>query len=72
MAGMIDGGTVFSVRDVAPSACNDCPAVSELKKHHKCLIKTEHVGTAPFLVNQRGELRGNSLSWRWRYVVKNL
>ena len=54
-----DGGTPFSARDVAPLAHRDGPAVSELKKCGKCLIKNEHMGTTPLLVNQRGELRGN-------------
>jgi hypothetical protein len=59
MAWIIEGGTPFSASDVAPPACRDCPAVSESKKQCKHLMKKEHVGTAPLLVSQRGELRGN-------------
>ncbi|KIJ93734.1 hypothetical protein K443DRAFT_12661 [Laccaria amethystina LaAM-08-1] len=33
MACMIEGGTPFLVRDVAPPALRDWPAVSKLKKH---------------------------------------
>jgi len=72
MAWIIEGGTPFSASNVALPAHKDCPAVSELKKHHKCLMKKEHVGTAALLVNQRGELRGNFSSQTWRYAVKNL
>ena len=66
MTWIIDGGTPFSARDVAPPAHRDCPAVSELKKCCKHLMKKERVGMAPLLVNQRGELRGNFLSQVWR------
>ena len=54
MAWMIEGGTPFSARDVAPPALSDCPAVSELKKCLKHLIKNDRVGMTPVLVSQRG------------------
>ena len=66
MAWIIEGGTPFSAREVAPPALSDCPAVSESKKRRKRVIKKDRVGTAPELVNQRGELKGNLLSRRAR------
>ena len=72
MAWIIEGGTPFSASDVAPPARKDCPAVSELKKCRKHLMKKERVGTAPLLINQRGELRGKFSSRTRRYAVKNL
>ena len=44
MACMIDEGTPFSARDVAPLALNDWPAVSELKKCRNCLMEKDLVG----------------------------
>ena len=65
MAWMIEGGTPFSVRDVAPPALSDWPAVSELKKHHNHLMKKDLAGTTPLLVSQSGELKGNLASQAW-------
>lgn len=72
MAWMIEGGTPFWARDVAPPALSNCPAVSELKKCCKCLIKNDQVGKTPVLVNQRGELSGNLLSQAAGYARKCL
>jgi hypothetical protein len=69
---MIDGGTPFSVRDVAPPALSDWPAVSELKNRCKRLMKNDRVGTTPLLVNHSGEQKGNLLSRTWRYDMKCL
>ena len=59
MACIIEGGMLFSARDVAPLALSDWPAVSALKNCCSCHMKKERVGTDPLLVSHKGELKGN-------------
>ena len=62
MACMMEGGTPFSAREVAPPALSDWPAVSESKNRRNRRMKKERVGTEPLLVSHRGELKGNKVS----------
>ena len=62
MACIIDGGTLFSARDVAPPALRDWPAVLELKNRQSLRMKKERVGIVPLLVSHNGELKGKLLS----------
>jgi hypothetical protein len=56
---IIEGGTPFSAREVAPPALSDWPAVSESKKRRRRLMKKDHMGMDPLLVSHKGELKGN-------------
>ena len=58
MACMIEGGTPFSAREVAPPALSDWPAVSESKKWCKRRMKKDQVGMDPLLVIHKGGLNG--------------
>ena len=70
MACIIDGGTPFSAREVAPPALSDWPAVSESKNRRNRRMKKERVGMVPLLVSHSGELNGNLASRARRYVRK--
>jgi len=70
MACIIDGGTLFSARDVVPLALSDWLAVSELKNWCKHHIKKDQVGMVPLLVSHKGGLNGNSWLWACKYVRK--
>jgi hypothetical protein len=69
---MIEGGTPFLARDVAPPALRDWPVVSESKKCRKHLMKKDLVGMVPLLVSHSGGLRGNLSSHIRRYERKCL
>ena len=62
MACIIEGGTPFLARDVAPPALRDWPAVSESKNRRSLRMKKERVGIVPLLVSHKGELKGKLLS----------
>jgi len=70
IACIIDGGTPFSARDVAPLALSDCPAVSESKNQRNLQMKKDRVGMVPLLVSHKGGLNGNSWSRARNYVRK--
>jgi hypothetical protein len=70
MACIIEGGMLFSAREVAPPAQNDWPAISELKNQCNCRMKKEQVGMDLLLVSCKGELHRNLLSQACKYIRK--